>query len=241
MASTSKIFYRSLATTTLVGAALFVGSGAAQAHVDHADRPLAPVAAQGRVLNAGLPGLIEFASSEATCIAHAERMAAQLLPPPTTVRVRQSRVSKVIAQIKRASAPCVGRLFGNGTAAHPDAGILGGNGFSYSALNCKGTAACDGGDGGRLQGNGGNGFNGGDGGDAGWYGAARAGNGGDAVVAGGHGGAGGRAGRYGDGGNGGAGLAGGAGGTGGTGGLISGDGGRGGNGGAATLAGQIGG
>lgn len=51
---------------------------------------------------------------------------------------------------------------GNGTAENPNAGILLGNGYSYTAASCP-TGACDGGNGG-LIGNGGDGFNGGNGG-----------------------------------------------------------------------------
>ena len=65
------------------------------------------------------------------------------------------------------------RLFiGNGTAANPNAGLLVGNGFSYDAGTCTGTAACAGGRGGFLVGNGGNGWNGGSGGSAGLFGTA---------------------------------------------------------------------
>lgn len=97
------------------------------------------------------------------------------------------------------------RIFvGDGTAERPDAGILMGNGYSYTSYEGACTSgACDGGNGG-LIGNGGNGFNGGNGGAAGWFG-----NGGD----------------------GGAGVAGindGRGGNGGRGGLLVGNGGRGG-------------
>ena len=103
------------------------------------------------------------------------------------------------------------RLFGNGTAENPNAGILFGNGFSWDASSCTGGTACHGGDAGLWGGNGGNGFNGGNGGSAGWFG---------------------------DGGNGGAGLPGGDGGDGGNGGSIFGTGGNGGNGGAALVAGS---
>lgn len=102
------------------------------------------------------------------------------------------------------------RLFGNGTAENPNAGILFGSGFSWSASSCTGGTACHGGNAGMWGGNGGNGFNGGNGGSAGWSG---------------------------NGGNGGAGVAGGNGGNGGRGGIIFGTGGNGGPGGAALVAG----
>ncbi len=55
-------------------------------------------------------------------------------------------------------------LIGNGTAEHPDAGILFGNGYSFDDASCP-TGACVGGRAG-LIGNGGDGYNGGNGGDA---------------------------------------------------------------------------
>jgi hypothetical protein len=100
-------------------------------------------------------------------------------------------------------------LFGDGTAEHPNGGVLSGNGFSWNANSCTGTSACTGGNAGIWGGNGGNGFNGGNGGAAGWSG---------------------------NGGNGGAGIPGGNGGNGGRGGLIFGSGGNGGVGGAAVVA-----
>lgn len=68
-------------------------------------------------------------------------------------------------------------LFGNGTADHPDAGILVGDGYSYTGYAGACTAgACNGGKGG-LIGSGGDGYNGGNGGSAGWFGDG--GDGGD--------------------------------------------------------------
>jgi len=108
------------------------------------------------------------------------------------------------------------RVFvGNGTADNPNAGILIGNGYSYTTYGgaCT-TGACDGGNGG-LIGNGGDGFAGGNGGAAGWFGSG--GKGGAATTAGGTGGRGGSGGLFvGDGGQGGSGGPGG--GTGGDGG-----------------------
>jgi hypothetical protein len=107
-------------------------------------------------------------------------------------------------------ADFVRTFIGNGTADHPDAGILVGNGFSYDSTTCTGDTACNGGKGGIL-GDGGAGYNGGNGGNAGWFGT---------------------------GGDGGDGLAGQSGGDGGRGGLFFGSGGYGGTGGdATTLAG----
>lgn len=81
-------------------------------------------------------------------------------------------------------------LFGNGTAEHPDGGILIGNGYSWTAQTCTGDAVCDGGDGG-IFGSGGDGFNGGDGGAAGWFGHGGDGGAGRQGETGGHGGIGG--------------------------------------------------
>lgn len=102
------------------------------------------------------------------------------------------------------------RLFGNGTAENPNAGVLFGDGFSWDANSCTGGAVCHGGNGGLIRGDGGDGFNGGNGGSAGFFG---------------------------DGGNGGNGVPGGNGGNGGDGGSFFGRGGDGGAGGAALVAG----
>ena len=114
------------------------------------------------------------------------------------------------------------RVFvGNGTADNPNAGILIGNGYSYTTYGgaCT-TGACDGGNGG-LIGNGGDGFAGGNGGAAGWFGSG--GKGGAATTAGGTGGRGGSGGLFvGDGGQGGSGgPGGGTGGDGGNAGALS--------------------
>lgn len=108
----------------------------------------------------------------------------------------------------------VGIFISNGTAAHPNAGLLIGNGYSWTAQTCNQGSPCDGGRSGLLVGNGGNGFAGGNGGSAGLFG---------------------------NGGAGGSGIDGNAGGNGGVGGLFFGDGGVGGTGGAATAYGQPGG
>lgn len=72
-------------------------------------------------------------------------------------------------------------LFSDGTAAHPDAGLLIGTGYSFDGASCEGTGACNGGRGGYLFGSGGSGWNGGNGGNAGFFWGA-AGAGGDASV-----------------------------------------------------------
>jgi len=75
---------------------------------------------------------------------------------------------------------------GNGTLEHPDAGLLIGNGYSYTENDigvpgspCVAGSPCNGGNAGLLFGNGGNGWDGGTGGDAYVYG--KGGNGGAAV------------------------------------------------------------
>ena len=94
---------------------------------------------------------------------------------------------------------------GDGTAENPNAGILVGNGYSYTSYGGACTSgACNGGNAGLL-GNGGNGFAGGNGGSAGWFGDGGAG--GAATTPGGTGGNGGSGGLFS--GNGGAGGAGG--------------------------------
>lgn len=146
----------------------------------------------------------------------------------------------------KATAGGAFKLFGNGTAESPDAGLLWGDGFSYDAMTCPVDKPCDGGKAGLFFGDGGNGWNGGKGGDSGFLGThaltigllpvplgfySIAGNGGDAstdcealkiTCNGGDGGNGARFSLFSQGGNGGNGnaAAGGVGGRGGSGGLI---------------------
>lgn len=108
----------------------------------------------------------------------------------------------------------IGIFVSNGTPERPNAGLLIGDGYSWTVATCNQGTACAGGRSGLLLGNGGNGFAGGNGGSAGLFG---------------------------DGGAGGAGVNGGAGGNGGRGGFFSGSGGAGGAGGSATAWGQTGG
>jgi hypothetical protein len=99
-------------------------------------------------------------------------------------------------------------LVSDGTEAHPNAGLLLGNGFSWTAQTCTGGASCTGGNSG-LIGNGGNGYNGGNGGAAAWFGNGGAGGDAVTVLNGGVGGAGGLlTGNGGHGGNGGIGVSG---------------------------------
>ncbi len=76
----------------------------------------------------------------------------------------------------KASAAGGFRLFGDGTADSPNAGLLGGNGFSYTSYAgaCT-TGACTGGRAGLLFGGGGGGYAGGAGGAAGLFGNGGAG------------------------------------------------------------------
>ena len=87
---------------------------------------------------------------------------------------RESGVAECVADGGAARDPVADfvRIFvGDGTADNPNAGILFGNGYSYTSFegSCTSGAACNGGNGG-LIGNGGDGFNGGNGGSAGWFG-----------------------------------------------------------------------
>ncbi len=139
----------------------------------------------------------------------------------------------------------VSTFISNGTAAHPDAGLLVGNGFSYDSTTCPVGSSCDGGNGGFLFGDGGNGYNAGTGGSAWLWG--NGGNGGDApgafappntvagngYVNGGNGGNGGLL--FGNGGSGGAASTDATGGNGGNGGLFFGVGGMGGFGGPGAV------
>ena len=65
----------------------------------------------------------------------------------------------------------------DGTAAHPNAGLLIGNGYNYGAADdtLRRRSGCNGGNGGFLFGNGGSGYIGGDGGNADLYGNGGAG------------------------------------------------------------------
>ena len=78
-----------------------------------------------------------------------------------------------------------GYFVGNGTPDHPDAGILVGDGYSFTANDvgttpyCQAGKSCNGGNAGLIFGNGGNGYDGGTGGNA--YNYGHGGNGGDAL------------------------------------------------------------
>lgn len=115
--------------------------------------------------------------------------------PAASVTTGEEAPAALVGPAAAASNPIadfIGIFISDGTAAHPDAGLLIGNGYSWTAATCAGGDPCTGGNGGLLLGSGGAGFNGGVGGSAGWFG-----NGGDggAGVSGTIGGAGGNGGR----------------------------------------------
>lgn len=116
-----KLFHRSLAATTLVGAALLAGPAVAGAQAASA----APVTR----------------ADEAACIANARAMARQVLWSVRDADVTRSWVDGEIARITEASPDCVDALVRDGTAANPNAGLLIGNGYSYTAASCAAAAA----------------------------------------------------------------------------------------------------
>ena len=136
---------------------------------------------------------------------------------------------------KAQPGPVVSFFISDGTPSHPNAGLLIGNGFTFTANTCAATARCDGGRAGLLLGNGGGGFNGGNGGQAGFFVGNGGAGGGGLKYLGGSGGNGGSAGLFGSGGDGGSYgesfpfLPGSLGGNGGNGGLLYGNGGQGGS------------
>ena len=206
-----------------IGAAIAAMPAVAGADAGPADSSPSVSAGARSAVHAGAARAVRYPSP-----AGAVR-AAPGIPRPSriaTVAGAESRTgghrNAVVASVARRNS-VISLLISNGTAAHPDGGLLIGDGFSYDAETCPGTTACTGGNGGLIYGSGGGGWNGGNGGSAGWIGN------------GGNGGAGGT------GVNGGAGGTGVNGGAGGTGGLFLGHGGNGGAGGAAITAGGFGG
>ena len=146
---------------------------------------------------------------------------ASTAPRPAASAVASSLVASPSAPQPPTPESFLRMFVGNGTADNPNAGILMGNGYSYTSYGGACTSgACDGGNAG-LVGNGGDGFAGGNGGAAGWFG--NGGAGGAATTPGGNGGNGGVGGLFS--GNGGAGGAGAD--------AVTGTGGNGGNGGDA--------
>lgn len=156
------------------------------------------------------------------------RTSAPAAPATTTGEPRASATGNLTAD---PLADFIRIFIGDGTATNPNAGLLIGNGYSWTAQTCTQGIACSGGQAGLLWGSGGDGYNGGRGGSAGLIGNGGAGGTGLWGAPGGAGAAGGLL--YGNGGAGGAGGPGGAGGAGGAGGLLLGAGGNGGAGGVA--------
>lgn len=167
----------------------------------------------------------------------AARTAQAALPTPAaTVTTPSAAGSTTSAVAPRGKAlgqpgPIVTFFISDGTQDHPNAGLLIGNGFSYTFDSCStgGVAGtCNGGRGGLLLGNGGSGYGGGNGGRAVTFG--NGGTGATGIQSHPNGGNGGAAGLFGNGGDGGWGYfrAESSGGNGGRGGLIIGNGGRGG-------------
>ena len=157
--------------------------------------------------------------------------------PPAQIQVPAPTSSPSGAAVGWKPGPVVSIFVSDGTQSHPDAGLLIGNGFSFTTVSCAASTKCDGGRAGYLYGNGGSGFNGGNGGGAGMFGNGGNGGGGTPSVRGGSGGNGGSVWFVGNGGTGGAAdrnTAGAIGGRGGAAGLFLGNGGDGGN--AATGA-----
>ena len=90
----------------------------------------------------------------------------------------------VASATANAAGDFISIFIGNGTAENPNAGLLIGDGFTFTAddvggPNCTAGSPCNGGNAGLLFGNGGGGYDGGSGGNAYLYG--KGGNGGNAV------------------------------------------------------------
>ncbi|MCV7010919.1 hypothetical protein H7I40_00725, partial [Mycolicibacterium madagascariense] len=165
------------------------------------------VAAGGGVVPAPLAALTG-ASAAPTDTSHVSAhpaLAGSSLVPVSSVVVAPVSVVAPAAQTPdQVLAALIAVFVSNGTASHPNGGLLFGTGYSASA-GCA-AAACNGGNGG-IFGNGGAGADGGRGGNAIFIG--NGGSGGDAIAAGGAGGAGGNGGvLVGSGGRGGSGAAG---------------------------------
>ena len=120
---------------------------------------LSASALTGEALVAGSTSTAGAADADqANCVDQALDMSHNLRETITTPgSARKRGVEQVIARIKDKSAACVDVLFRDGTADNPDAGLLGGDGFSYDSGTCPGVAACNGGNAGKLTGNGGDG------------------------------------------------------------------------------------
>ena len=216
-----------LAVALGIGSATAVGL-AASASAETGDTASERTTSTSRGTDPGKPAR-RAVSATSTRVSSAPQVGARSKPAAAAVMAPRRAQSPAAPSVAAASAPSTPqvpkpesflRLFvGNGTADNPNAGILMGNGYSYTSYGGACTSgACTGGNAG-LVGNGGNGFAGGNGGAAGWFGDGGAG--GAATTPGGTGGSGGSGGLFS--GNGGPGGAGGD--------AVSGSGGNGGNGG----------
>jgi hypothetical protein len=124
----------------------------------------------GAALVAGSTSTVAAADADqANCVEQAMEMSRYLRQTiDTPGSARQRGVERVIARIKEKSAACIDVLFRDGTQEQPDAGLLGGDGFSYiggmfDQSICGLPTPCNGGNAGKLIGNGGDGYNGGTG------------------------------------------------------------------------------
>ena len=208
-----------------------------------ADRPASSASS---VSSSSSPGVTRVGGAQRRSerVSPRQNASRQVGVSPVGQPARRARPTAVLARPAGRSAtpwppdphPFFTLLFSDGTATHPDAGLLAGNGFSFDAVTCVGNDPCAGGMAGLLYGNGGSGFNGGNGGSSGLFG--NGGSGGDAprALPGVCGGNGGSAGFFvGNGGSGGEASTGARGGNGGRAGLLFGVGGDGGTAGSGAV------
>ena len=162
MDRSSSVSLGSFAAVTLVGAALLAGPAAAQSAAGSGSQgyPTRALMRSSEVPSVR-PDLRGLSAVDAGCVAEAQFLARRLVWSAGSSSVSEVRVSRVIARIKSVSGPCNDLLFHDGSKAHPNAGFLVGNGFSYAVGNCPGTTQCNGGNAGSLRGDGGDGRNGG--------------------------------------------------------------------------------
>ncbi len=161
---------------------------------------------------------------------------AAVITQPAASQVQAPKASAKSNAQASTPGPFISIFISNGTMQHPDAGLLIGNGFSFTDATCANGATCNGGRAGYLYGNGGNGWNSGNGGSSGLMGNGGDGGNADRTKPGLKGGNGGSAGLiWGNGGSGGNASTGANGGDGGKGGLFGGVGGSGGVGGPGAM------
>ena len=161
-----------------VGVWAALAGGAGVAHADAAAADSASASAGGRAVRGVSTGPVSRTAGRATTKAVRAAGRTHRVPAASTGASTTWTPGSILSI-----------FVSNGTAAHPNAGLLLGNGFSYDDTTCP-TGSCNGGNGGVI-GNGGDGYNGGDGGAAGWFGSGGAGGDAITVANGGNGGAGG--------------------------------------------------